>query len=159
MKRLGIGLAICAILAACSDGSSLAPETATPQRQSPVVAGNSNKSQLNAIRAKAGVPAVTRNPDLDAAALAHATDMNSKAFFGHEGSNGSTVGKRVKRAGYRWCTVAENIAEGYPNRAVVMERWRTSPGHYRNMTKRKVKEFGMARVGDVWVMVLAAKRC
>jgi uncharacterized protein YkwD len=85
--------------------------------------------------------------------------MASKGFFSHKGSNGSTVGKRTTRAGYNWCTVAENISKGFSNETAAIESWRTSPGHYRNMTKKKVKEFGIANVGDVWVMVLAAKRC
>jgi len=85
--------------------------------------------------------------------------MARRGFFSHHGSNGSTVGKRVTRAGYRWCSVAENIAKGFSSRQAVVEQWRISPGHYKNMTKRKVQEYGLAQVDDVWVMVLAAKSC
>ncbi|KIN71601.1 Allergen V5/Tpx-1 related protein [Sulfitobacter guttiformis KCTC 32187] len=123
------------------------------------VIGGPAADRLNNIRARAGLGAVSRNPILDAAALRHADDMVSANFFSHTGSNGSTVGKRVKAAGYRWCTVAENINKGYSGRSAAIEAWRTSPSHFRNMTNPKVRHFGLANVGDVWVMVLAAKRC
>lgn len=102
---------------------------------------------------------MTRNATLEAAARAHANDMVQRNFFSHSGSNGSTVGKRVRALGYRYCIVAENISKGHRTQTAVMQGWANSSGHYRNMVNRKVSEFGLANVGDVWVMVLASRNC
>jgi uncharacterized protein YkwD len=69
------------------------------------------------------------------------------------------VGQRVRALGYRYCIVAENISKGQRTQGAVMQGWANSSGHYRNMVNRKVSEFGLANVGDVWVMVLASKSC
>jgi uncharacterized protein YkwD len=45
------------------------------------------------------------------------------------------------------------------SQTTAIEGWVNSPGHYRNLVNGKVREFGLAQVGDVWVMVLAARRC
>lgn len=150
-------LALCAALAACG----AAPTTGTPQAQATAVStsGASVQAQLNEIRSRAGLAGVKRSPQLDAAALAHAKDMAANNFMAHKGSNGSNPGQRAKRAGYRWCTVAENVSQGYRSDARAIEAWRVSPGHYGNMVKRKVTHFGMANVNGFRAMVLAAKRC
>lgn len=158
MTRLVIGLIVSLVVSACG-GKGATPSAVQASAKSPAIEGSPSGAQLNAIRAKANLPAVWRNATLDAAAQAHADDMAAKGFLSHRGSDGSTVGKRVTRAGYRWCSVAENISKGYAKRTTVIEQWRKSPAHYRNITKPKVKAFGMAKSGDYWVLVLAAKSC
>jgi len=88
---------------------------------------------LNAFRAGEGEALLRRNAKADAAALAHARDMARQGFFGHEGSNGSSVGGRLKAAGCRFTGAAENIAKGQRSDAEVVAAWATSPGHRRNM--------------------------
>jgi len=117
-------------------------------------------SVVNQIRADQGLPKISYSRKLEKAAQRHLSDMVQNDFRSHTGSNGSSVGKRVKRAGYRWCHVAENIAWGQRDLQSVMQGWVNSPGHYRNLTSRKAREFALVKGGDnVWVMVLAAKRC
>lgn len=156
MKRYALSSLLCLALVACGGTAPTAQQTSNGVIST---SGGSAHAQVNAIRAKAKLPAIKRSSTLDAAARAHANDMAKRNFFGHKGSNGSTVGQRTTSAGYRWCTVAENISKGFKGQAAAIESWRTSPGHYRNMTKRNAREFGLANVGDVWVMVLAAKKC
>jgi uncharacterized protein YkwD len=161
MTRLTLGALLCFVLAACSP-TSPAPLAQSAQPGEVIrVAGNSGSAdaRINAIRAQAGLQAVRRNRTLDDAARAHAGDMAQRNFFSHTGSNGSSAGQRVKAAGYRWCMVAENIAKGYSSQGAAIETWRTSRSHYRNITHRTAREYGLANVGNVWVMVLAAKNC
>ena len=115
---------------------------------------------LNELRASKGLGKVTYSAKLEKAAQGHLDDMIRNDFIGHTGSNGSNLAKRMKRARYRFCFGAENIAWGQRNLASVMQEWIQSPGHYKNMVHRKVKEFALVR-GDknIWVMVLAARRC
>lgn len=141
------------VLAACSTTSP------APVAQQATQAGASATASVNAIRGQAGAPAITRNRVLDAVAKGHANDMAANNFFSHTGSNGSSAGQRAKKAGYKWCMISENVAKGYRDQAGAIESWRTSPGHYLNLVNRKSREFGMARTGNYWVMVLAAKRC
>ncbi len=151
--RIALTLILGLALAACG-GTSPAPVA-----QQSVQSGGSAAAIVNTIRGQAGAAAVKRSSILDAAAKVHANDMAANNFFGHTGSNGSTVGKRAKKAGYKWCAVSENVGKGYASQASAIEAWRKSQGHYRNMVNRKYREFGLARSGDNWVMVLAAKRC
>lgn len=158
MSRIAMGIALCFALSACSSGGSTPPTQQAVENSGPV-SGNSAGAQINAIRARAGLSGLTRNTTLDAAARAHASDMARNNFFAHEGSDGSSSSKRVTRAGYRWCTVGENISVGYSSRASSIESWRTSPGHYRNIVSNRAKEYGIANVGKYWVMLVAAKKC
>ena len=115
---------------------------------------------LNAFRAENGRKALSISPKLQATAEGHANDMLSNGFFDHKGSNGSTIGKRAKRKGYRFCLIAENIAKGQRSLADVMQSWETSAGHRKNMLLGKVREFGLARVDqNIWVMVLGKPGC
>ena len=90
----------------------------------------------------------------------HAKDMAKNSFFSHQGSNGSSVGDRARKGGYKYCVIAENIAMGQSSLDEVMQSWINSKGHRKNLEHKKVSEFGLARQpGNIWVMVLAAQKC
>lgn len=125
----------------------------------PVFANEAATKSINAIRAAKGMPAVSYSTKLEKIARGHASDMHKRGYFSHKGRNGSTVGKRAKRGGYRWCLVAENIAKGQKDIRQVMEDWRTSPSHYKNLVRKGIREFAVAKEGDVWVMVLGSRKC
>ncbi|MEW9921492.1 CAP domain-containing protein [Marimonas sp. MJW-29] len=111
---------------------------------------------LNGLRAAEGRAPVAYSKTLAQVAQAHAQDMARQGRMSHIGSDGSKIGQRVRRAGYRWCHVSENVAKGHRSLQKVLNAWAASPGHRRNMVNRKAREFGLGRVGDeYWVMVLA----
>jgi uncharacterized protein YkwD len=110
---------------------------------------------VNAFREVEGEAPLRRNAKADAAAFAHARDMARPGFFGHKGSNGSSVGGRLKAAGCRFNGAAENIAKGQRSDAEVVAAWAASPGHRRNMLA-PYDQYGAARIGDIWVLVLAS---
>ncbi len=91
------------------------------------------------------------NARLEKAALAHANDMLRNNFFAHKGSNGSNIGDRASKAGYKWYAVGENIAEGYGSFQATLLAWKASPGHCRNIMHVGHKEMGVAHVKDFWV--------
>ncbi|MDA7425385.1 CAP domain-containing protein [Thalassococcus lentus] len=118
------------------------------------------RQMLNGLRAEQGLDPVTPSPRLESAAMAHALDMLDNGFFGHTGSDGSAVGDRARRAGYGYCLIAENIAQGQGNLAEVMGAWANSPGHRANMLREDVKDYGLVRAqGNIWVMVLGRDGC
>ena len=124
---------------------------------SPVFADPVATQIINDIRKDKRRKAIRYSTQLEDVAAAHAGDMASKGYFSHTGANGSTIGDRTTAQGYKWCFVAENIAQGQRSLKDVMGAWETSKGHYKNMIHKKAREFGVARgAGNTWVMVLAA---
>ena len=117
-------------------------------------------TSVNALRAEKNIAALSYSPALEKIARAHAEDMARNGFFSHTGSDGSSNGKRLNRAGYNWCTAAENIAKGQKTVADVMNTWSNSRAHRKNMLNKRISEFALARgAGDIWVMVLAKPGC
>lgn len=99
---------------------------------------------LNAARAKAGCGPLKINQKLMAAAKTHATNMATKNFFGHANTDGSKFSKRVKRQGYKYRMVAENIAAGQATARQAANSWLSSAGHRRNILNCKLKDTGIA---------------
>lgn len=160
MKNTILSMAVAVALAGCG-GSGTSTSTADIAQSQPVSASTSGDggAQMNAIRAQAGLPALKRNAELERAALAHARDMAANTFMSHTGTDGSDLRTRVERTNYRWCSLAENVARGHSTDARAVESWRTSPGHYRNMTKTKAQHYGLANVNGFRVLVIGASRC
>lgn len=126
----------------------------------PLAEAQQVRQLLNGLRAEAGLGPVTPSPRLEEAAMAHALDMASNGFFSHDGSDGSDVGDRVRRAGYGWCRVAENIAQGQDSLTEVLGAWVASPGHRANMLLSDITDYGMVRApGNIWVLVLGRDGC
>lgn len=102
------------------------------------------------------------NEKLFNAAFSHSTDMATNNFFSHTGANGSSLGERVSKAGYKWSSLGENIAAGYPTADSVIQGWLNSPGHCANLMKANATELGVANVrsetanfGMYWTLVIA----
>jgi uncharacterized protein YkwD len=84
---------------------------------------------------------------LSQAAAAHAKDMAEHHKADHVGSDESTVGDRVKRTGYPYVVVGENIADGQKTVLEVMTGWLESPSHRENILA-DFTEMGGARAKD-----------
>jgi len=131
-------------------------------------------SLVNAARGKArkcgrkqfaAVPPLTLSAVLSRAALIHSQDMANQNFFEHRGSDGSMVGERTARVGYKWRTVGENIADGAETAEAVVELWLKSPGHCTNIMAPVFTEMGIAYAvnrnsdaGIYWTQVFARPR-
>lgn len=98
------------------------------------------------------------NNKLSRAAQLHTLDMKDHALMSHRGSDGSTVGERVTRQGYRWTYVAENVAFGYPSAAAVMAGWMASEGHCRSILGASYLQLGVGEAGGFWTQVFATPR-
>jgi len=110
-------------------------------------------------------PALTLSPVLERAARTHSKDMAEHSLFEHRGSDGSEPATRVTRAGYRWRTVAENIAAGPADAQTVVQVWLDSPGHCTNIMGAQFSEMGVAytvdrksRAGIYWAQLFASPR-
>lgn len=100
-------------------------------------------ARINQARTDAGLPSLTRNAQLDAAAQAHADDLQKNGVgLGHRGSDGSTIKQRIARAGYGGETTGENWA-AYRTLDQIMNFWLDDPPHRRNILHTKFREIGI----------------
>jgi uncharacterized protein YkwD len=103
------------------------------------------------------------NRDLAEAALKQSDYMAASNRLSHKGSGGTTVEKRVRRTGYVWRSVGENVAGGMRSCEEVVTGWLSSPAHCANIMEDSFTEIGAAcarnadaRYGTYWTLVLAS---
>ncbi len=149
-------LASCAALAITYEGATLAtaesifqatngrstiylPQIATtaPTRAEQVV------NLINQQRSSHGCQPLHLSPQISAAAQAHSQDMALNDFVGHTGSDGSSIGERLTRAGYGWRMAAENIAAGQPTPEAVVTSWMSSSAHRANILNCALHDIGV----------------
>jgi uncharacterized protein YkwD len=84
-------------------------------------------------RQKAGCGPLRTNSALARAAEDHAADMVDNHYFDHNSQDGRSPFDRMKSAGFKGGSMAENIAVGYSSAAAVVKGWMNSEGHRKNM--------------------------
>ncbi|MDH6127365.1 CAP domain-containing protein [Kitasatospora sp. GP82] len=155
----GVCAAACALpllVLAGAAGASAAPAGPTFVQQ-----GSAGEilSLENAARAQAGCPALSENGQLAQAAQAHSTDMATKGYFGHQGSDGSDVRARIARTGFSPNSPSEeNISSGYPTAQATFDGWMNSAPHKAAILKCSWTQTGIASAqpGNLWTQVFAA---
>jgi uncharacterized protein YkwD len=100
--------------------------------------------QINAQRRAEGLPALTPEPRLMQAAQAHACDNAGRRVMSHQGSDGSSLRDRLRRAGYGFRAANENVAMGQRSADSVVTTWMNSQGHRRNILQRGTRDMGLA---------------
>ena len=112
----------------------------------------------NEYRESVGLEALTANPLLMELAQAHAQWMSDKRTMSH-GSwwSNNTLSTRIKKGGYRYRGIAENVAAGQSTVAQVFKAWLNSRGH-RNNIRGNYTEVGVGRVGDYWCVIFGNPR-
>lgn len=102
-------------------------------------------TDVNSLRASRGLAPLTRDAALDAFALAKATDMAARGYFGHTSPEGLTFAERMRAGNWPTQYVGENIAfdvdEPSAHRAFV-----NSPPHYTNLVDPGERRIGVAAV-------------
>jgi uncharacterized protein YkwD len=112
---------------------------------------------VNQSRAEHGLPALSLEDKLIAAAQSHADDMHTRHYYDHTSPEGGTVVDRyVSAGGSKWRVISENIASCTgcrpPARVGVLRRlhagWLNSPSHRENILREGVTHFGFGMVVD-----------
>jgi hypothetical protein len=108
-----------------------------------------------------GLTPVSLDPRLTALARAQADAMASQDRLSHD-VDGS-FSDRVVKAGLAQGKIAENVAYGATTEAGVMDQWRHSPGHDKNLLMPGATRFGIASAQSkgpkkrvYWAMAIAA---
>lgn len=118
---------------------------------------------INAYRARNGLGTVKVNEQLTSAAIAHATEISTTQNISHYGANGQDPAQRVRKAGYRFVSIGENISAGRAKLGDVIKAWIASPRHEVNMVLSPAVDFGLAHIvapgskyTNYWVLVIGA---
>ena len=98
-------------------------------------------AQVNTERARAGLPALTVNPQASAAAQVRARELRQS--FSHTRPNGASCFTALAEADASYQSAGENIAYGQPNAAAVMEAWMNSEGHRANILNESFTQIGV----------------
>jgi uncharacterized protein YkwD len=135
MTRHGLALAIPLLVGSCGialpDPASWPGGDGPPNSHSscPATRAQEVLDAVNRERSRHGLPPMLAHAALARAASAHSADQARQGRLSHTGSDGSTVGQRLQREGYRWSSVGENVAGGQATAAEVVAAWIGSPGH------------------------------
>ncbi len=98
---------------------------------------------VNQERVRYGLPALTVDTRLQAAAQQHTDDMLARNFFNHTNPDGKGPAERVSAQGYQWGSVAENIAAGQNSPRDVVDSWMRSTGHCQNILSPENSQIGV----------------
>lgn len=100
---------------------------------------------VNVERRRRGRKKLLPAPRLRHAATAHSADMVRRKYFRHERvPGGPKLVTRLRKAGYRGRTYAENIGSGSTNPPALQVRaWMNSPGHRANILHPRLRYAGV----------------
>ncbi|HEY7759568.1 MAG TPA: CAP domain-containing protein [Burkholderiales bacterium] len=131
-----------------------APEPAKPQAAAGFTVSSIEHrviASTNAFRRQNALAALEPNARLTAIAQSHVRNMARQDRFGDTDENGHVLDgrdmeDRIRAGGYEFALTAENV--GYQlNRGdpvlAMMDGWKTSPGHRRNLLLAEVTEIGV----------------
>lgn len=128
---------------------SVAVERA-PQRQTgapaaaPASYAQSIVDAMNRERRAHGLGPLKLETRLSLAAQDRVGDMLRKGYFDHVSPDGLDPFTWVRKRGYRFSLVGENLALGYRTSQSIVTGWMNSPGHRENILKSGFDEVGIA---------------
>ena len=149
-------IALLMILTAGTAGAACSVPADAGRLAAEVVAG------VNTQRQAAGLQPLVPSAALARAASRHACDMAANGLQGHRGSDGSNSSARARAAGFRGCTVAENVVWGFSSPGTAVAAWMGSAPHRANILNRGLTDLAVGVATGVnganWVLVLG-RRC
>ena len=159
MPRFALPLLL--LLAACDTvGLDQAPVADAPAWDAMLTAVNEVRAQGATCGGEWHAPAqpLVWDARLEAAARHHSADMAQHSHFGHRGTDGAQTGDRVRRAGYDWRIVGENLARHQVSVRQAIGDWLESAPHCRQLMAPDMLEIGAAEVDGYWTQVFAVAR-
>ena len=135
------------------DGKPL-PQVYDTTKQAPGVIEYRFLDSLNALRAPRGLPQLTLNAELNAAAATHSRDMSVQNRPWHFGSDGSSPLDRVRRVGYSGKLMVELISETFETELETLGNWMEMPDQRAVILDPKATDLGFAWFqepnGKIW---------
>ena len=113
---------------------------------------------VNAHRERIGCKALGWHDGAADVAESRSADMIRRRYFDHVTPDGRSVFDLLADAGVRaWGSMAENIALTQAGPDAVLELWRESHGHRRNLENCAFTHQGLGERGGVWTQILVAQ--
>lgn len=115
--------------------------------------------EVNEARAGAGLDPLRIDRRLVVVAQAQSGILATRGRLSHEA--GGPLDQRVRRAGFRYWMIAENLAAGIADPGLVVFEWMHSSGHRKNLLRPDAKVAGVGyvprgkRLGHYWTLILA----
>lgn len=149
-------LALSLGLAGCAGGLGSVNVAAT--RDVPVDR-NLALTSINGFRAENGLPMLRFNPVLDQVAERQARAMAARGDLSH--TVDGQLPDRVRAYGYDVYAAAENLGWNYRSVPAVMDGWKNSSGHRKNLLNPRVREVGFAAAAGpngepYWALIMGA---
>jgi len=120
---------------------------------------------ISAYRRQNGLGGVSVDPTLTRIAAEHSRRMAAANKMAHVLPGQGSFRAKLSSGGYFGGTAAENVAAGQKTLADVLEAWRRSPGHNRNLLMAGVTQIGIAvavapesRYKTFWTLILGSPR-
>ena len=115
-------------------------------------------ARINEYRALFGLLPLRIEPRLLRAARNHSDNMKRLGFFDHRSpvAGEETPEKRCARFGVKGY-VGENLARGPKTAAAVVDGWRESPVHHRNLLHANAARAGIGERDGLWTLLLAGR--
>jgi uncharacterized protein YkwD len=127
------------------------PEKAEVRDSSPEGIERQLLDAVNRVRVREGVPELQWHPGVAGAAEAHSRAMAERGFFSHTDPEKGDLAARMKQAGVRWSSVAENLFQqrGCPDGVqCAVQGWLESPGHRKNLLSPEYTGTGIGIISD-----------
>ena len=107
---------------------------------------------MNTLRSAKGLPQVSFDASLNAAAETHSRDMSVQNRPWHFGSDGSSPLVRAQRAGFTGRLLGENISETYETELETLSSWMADPN-----TRGVIMDPLATRLGFAWFQEAGGK--
>lgn len=157
-----------AALLAASLAGCVGSATGTTQDTEITHAGSDRSEalrQVNAWRAQHSLPALEQNSQLEAVSQDMADHIASRDSLQTPRHSGSSLSSRLRTKGYQYAAAGENLGAGQSNVTDVINGWKNSRGHNRNLLNPNVTQMGIARTRradgtyhNFWVITLGSPR-
>lgn len=131
-------------LAATQHNTPYTPEPAPIPTKPAVVNLDELFALTNSDRAANNVPALTRDPNLDASASDKCADMVAKDYWSHDNPDGSSHWYQFIKNHEAVTSYGENVSRGNNTSPVVNTAFMNSPGHRANILSLRYSKVGFA---------------
>jgi hypothetical protein len=98
----------------------------------------------NEERSRNGLPALSLNSRLSAAANAKGQHMFANQYWAHTAPDGTQPWTFIRSAGYGYQVAGENLARDFSDTGSMLSAWMASPTHKANIVNTKYQEIGVA---------------
>jgi uncharacterized protein YkwD len=110
--------------------------------------------RINRHRVAMGCRPLIPDKRLAVVARRHSEDMVRRRFFDHTNPDGRDPFDRMRAAGIRYRSAAENIAQGRSRGRETYDDWIESAGHRRNIENCEYTHFGIGLFQRTWTLEL-----